>query len=360
VQNRNFSRRDVLKLSTAAAVGTVFAAPLRAAAPKTAAVKTIAVDQALIQAARKEGVVAFYTAMEIPVAETLAKTFEARYPGIAVRVKRSGAERVFQRIGKEEEIRIHEVDVVCSSDAAHFVHWKREGLLAPFLPQDAATYLPAEQVDADGMYATAFGLLSPIGYNTNLVKPEDAPKSFADLLAPKWKGKIVKANPGYSGAILTATFELARDLGWAYFEKLAQQQVTQVQSAFDPPKRLAHGESAIQADGAEPGLLRLKEQGAPVEAVYATEGTPLITGPSAVFQSAPNPNAARLFQCFLFSADAQQLLVDVSGLCSFHALVKEKPGRRLLSDIKLMKADPVVMAAESEDIKARYSRLFGV
>jgi iron(III) transport system substrate-binding protein len=355
VQNRSFSRRDLLEFSTASAVATVFAAPLRAAAAETTAV-----DQALIQAARKEGVVAFYTAMEIPVAETLAKAFQARYPGIAVRVKRSGAERVFQRIGKEEEIRLYEVDVVCSTDAAHFVRWKREGWLAPFLPQDAAAYLPAEQVDADGMYATAFALLSPIGYNTNLVKPEDAPKSFADLLAPKWKGKIVKANPGYSGVILTATFELARDLGWAYFEKLAQQQVTQVQSAYDPPQRLAHGESAIQADGAESDLLLLKEQGAPVEAVYATEGTPLITAPSAVFQSAPNPNAARLFQSFLFSADAQQLLIDDSGLCSFHALVREKPGRRSLSDIKLMKADPVAMAAQSEEIKARYSRLFGV
>ncbi|HEY2185281.1 MAG TPA: extracellular solute-binding protein [Xanthobacteraceae bacterium] len=355
MQNRSFSRRDLLEFSTASAVATVFAAPLRAAAAETTAV-----DQALIQAARKEGVVAFYTAMEIPVAETLAKAFQARYPGIAVRVKRSGAERVFQRIGKEEEIRLYEVDVVCSTDAAHFVRWKREGWLAPFLPQDAAAYLPAEQVDADGMYATAFALLSPIGYNTNLVKPEDAPKSFADLLAPKWKGKIVKANPGYSGVILTATFELARDLGWAYFEKLAQQQVTQVQSAYDPPQRLAHGESAIQADGAESDLLLLKEQGAPVEAVYATEGTPLITAPSAVFQSAPNPNAARLFQSFLFSADAQQLLIDDSGLCSFHALVREKPGRRSLSDIKLMKADPVAMAAQSEEIKARYSRLFGV
>jgi iron(III) transport system substrate-binding protein len=355
VQNRSFSRRDLLELSTASAVATVIAAPLRAAAAETTAV-----DQALIQAARKEGVVAFYTAMEIPVAETLAKTFQARYPGIAVRVKRSGAERVFQRIGKEEEIRLYEVDVVCSTDAAHFVSWKREGLLAPFLPQDAAAYLPAEQVDADGMYATAFALLSPIGYNTNLVKPEDAPKSFADLVAPKWKGKIVKANPAYSGVILTATFELARDLGWAYFEKLAQQQVTQVQSAYDPPQRLAHGESAIQADGAEPDLLLLREQGSPVEAVYATEGTPLITAPSAIFQSAPNPNAARLFQSFLFSADAQQLLIDDSGLCSFHALVKEKPGRRLLSDIKLMKPDPVAMAAQSEEIKARYSRLFGV
>ncbi len=355
MRNRNLSRRDVLKASAVAAVGTVFAAPLNAAAPVATAV-----NPALIQAARKEGKVAFYTAMEIPVAETLAKTFQARYPGIAVHVKRSGAERVFQRIGEEEEIRLFEVDVVCSTDAAHFVRWKREGLLAPYLPEDVAKNLPSEQIDPEGSFATAFALLSPIGYNTNLIKPEDAPRSFADLLDAKWKGKIVKANPGYSGTILTATFELARDLGWSYFDKLARQQVTTVQSASEPPKRLALGESAVQADGAESDLLLLQQRGAPVAAVYASEGTPLVTAPSGIFQSAPNPNAARLFQSFLFGIQAQQLLVDAWNLCSFHALAKEKPGRRSLSDIKLMKSDPVMMEAQREDIKARYSRIFGV
>ena len=97
-----------------------------------------------------------------------------------------------------------------------------------------------------------------------------------------------------------------------------------------------------------------------MEAVYATEGTPLITAPSGVFQSAPNPNAARLFQSFLFSVEAQQVLVDASALHSFHAFVKEKPGRRPLSTIKLMKTDPAAMEAQREEIQARYSRIFGV
>jgi iron(III) transport system substrate-binding protein len=354
MRESKFSRRDVLRASTLLAAGAVFPEPLSAAAPEPTAV-----SPAMIQAARKEGTVAFYTAMEIPVAEKLGRTFEAKYPGISVRVKRSGAERVFQRIGEEEEIRLYEVDVVCSSDASHFIHWKRDGLLEPFVPEDVAKHFPRERVDADGMYATLFALLSPLGYNTNLVKPQDAPKSFADLLDPRWKGKIVKARPDYSGAILTATFEIARDLGWSYFEKLAQQNVMQVQSALEPPKRLALGESAVQADGAEPNLLQLKYQGAPVEPVYPTEGTPLITAPSGIFKSTPHPNAARLFQSFLFSAEAQQLLIDASALCSFHALAKEVPQRKPLSTIKVMKSDPAAMEAQREEIKARYAKIFG-
>jgi iron(III) transport system substrate-binding protein len=244
MRNGKLSRRSVLKGSTAFAAPSLFPKLLKAAAPDPTAV-----SPALIEAAMKEDTVAFYTAMEIPVAEALGKAFEAKYPGIVVQVKRSGAERVFQRIGKEEAIRLHEVDVVCSSDASHFIYWKRDGLLAPYVPEDVARHFPPEQIDPDGMYASTFALLSPIGYNTNLVKREDAPDSFAALLDPKWKGRIVKGRPDYSGTILTATFQIARDLGWSYFEKLAEQNVVQVQSALDPPKRLALGESAVQADG---------------------------------------------------------------------------------------------------------------
>jgi iron(III) transport system substrate-binding protein len=209
------------------------------------------------------------------------------------------------------------------------------------------------------MYATAFASLSPIGYNTNLVKPEDAPTTFADLLDPKWQGKIVKGNPDYSGTVFTSTFALARVLGWSYFERLGQQKVVQVESSRDPPNRLVRGESAVQADGARSELLLLRERGAPVEVVYAGEGTPLIIAPSAVFKTAPSPNAARLFQSFLFSIEAQQGLVDASGMCSFHRFVKEKAGRRPLSTIKLIKSDPEAMEAQREDIKARYRSIFG-
>jgi len=344
----------MLKASMVLGTGVVFAEPLTAAAPEPTPL-----SPAMIQAARKESTLAFYTGMEIPVAEGLSKAFEAKYPGIKVRVKRSGAERVFQRIGKEEDVRVHEVDIVCSTDAGHFVRWRREGLLAPFLPEDAARHLPPEQIGPDGMYATAFASLSPIGYNTNLVKLEDAPTSFADLLDPKWQGKIVKGNPDYSGTVFTATFALSRDLGWSYFERLAPQKVVQLQSSRDPPNRLARGESAVQTDGVHSELLLLRERGSPVEVVYASEGTPLIIAPSAVFKTAPSPNAARLFQSFLFSIEAQQALVDVSGMCSFHELVKEKAGRRPLSSIKLMKSDPEAMEAQREDIKARYRSIFG-
>ena len=349
------SRRDVLKASAAMAAGAVFAEPLKAATAEPSAV-----TPALIEAARKEGKISFYTALELPTSERLGKAFEAKYPGIAVRVERSGAERIFQRIGQEQASRIYAVDVVCSTDPAHFLDWKSKDWVAPYVPEDVSKYFPPEHVDPSGMHATLCAWLEVIGYNTNLVAREDAPKSYADLLDPKWRGKLVKGHPGYSGAILTTTFLLVRELGWSYFEKLAQQKVMQVQSAADPPKKVAIGERAVMADGNDYSLVLLKDQGQPVEVVHAAEGSPLIPVPSGVFRSAPNSNAARLFQSFLFSVEAQQLFVDAFAHLSFHALVKERPGRTSLSAVRLLRADPVAVLAQTEEIKARYAKIFGV
>jgi len=344
------TRRTFLASSALAA----FAIRVAAASPAEA------VTPALIEAAKKEGKLAFYTAMDLPVAEKFAKAFEAKYPGVAVRVERSGAERVFQRIAQEQASNIRAVDVVNTADAAHLIVWKRSGWLDAYVPEDVARHFPAEHRDPDGTSALTRVWLSSLGYNTNLVKPEDAPKSFADLLDPKWSGKMVKAHPAYSGTIMTATFQIARDLGWGYLEKLAKQKIMQVQSAADPPKKLALGERAIMADGGEYVALQLKEKGDPIEIVYPTEGTPLIVGPNAVFKNAPNPNAARLLQNYMFTAEGQQVLIDSAGMHSVHPMTKERSGRKSLSQIKLMKDDAVAVEREGEQIKKRYSEIFKI
>lgn len=351
------SRRQVIAGSAAAIAGAAvpFSTTVRSQAPAAEAI-----TPQLVEAARKEGKIVWYTSVDLPVAEKVAKAFEGKFPGVAVRVERTGAERLYQRIGQEVASRIFACDVAQSSDAAHYIVWKREGLLAPYVPEDVARHYPAEHKDPDGMFASWRVWLCPIAYNTKLVKPEEAPKGFMDLLDPKWMGKIVKAHPGYSGTIMTSTFQIARDLGWEYFEKLAKQKVMQVQSAADPPKKLALGERAIMADGADYAVYRLKDNGDPVEVVYAVEGTPLIVGPAGVMKNAPNPNAARLFHNWSMTAEAQQYNIDVGALYSAHPGTKERAGRRPLKDVKLMKDDPAGVEKVAEEIKTRYTQIFKV
>src|SRR5260221_11463844 len=160
MRNRTWTRREVLKTSTGLAVGALFAEPVRAAAPPPASV-----TPALIEAARKEGKVSYYCALELNVGERLAKTFEAKYPGISVRVERSGAERIFQRIAQEQGSGINAVDVANSTDPSHYLEWKKSDWLQPYLPEDVAKHFPADQFDPDGMHATSCAWMEVIGYN---------------------------------------------------------------------------------------------------------------------------------------------------------------------------------------------------
>jgi iron(III) transport system substrate-binding protein len=313
----------------------------------------------LVQKATAEGKVVFYSAADLPLTEAVGKAFEQKYPGIKVQVERTGSERVFQRIGQEYSSKVYQVDVANSSDAAHFIVWKRDGWLAPYVPTDVAEHYAKDDVDKDGAYATWRATLSALAYNTTLVKPEEAPKSFKDLLDPKWKGKLVKGHPGYSGTIMTSTFQTMTALGWDYFEKLGKLDVMQVQSALEPPRKVAAGERAVMVDGSEYLVHMLIDKGNPLKLVYPSEGTPLVTSPSAVMKNAPNPNAARLFQSFLFTREVQQMLVDIGGLRSLHKQVVEHKNHVPLAEIKLMPEDAGAVEKAADQIKRRYRQAFG-
>jgi len=313
---------------------------------------------AMVDAAKKEGKVTWYTSVDVKVAEAVAKAFRADYPGIDIDVERSGSERVLQRINQEYQAGIHNVDVVNSSDASHFLFWKQQKWLAAHTPPDVKRF-PAQYKDPEGYYATWRATLSVMGYNTKLVDAKDAPTSYADLLDPKWKGKLVKAHPGYSGTALTGTYAIVKALGWDYLEKLSKQSVLQVQSTTATPKSIASGERVVMVDGNEYNMFIEIDAKSPVKIIYPKEGTPFVTSPSAIFAEAPHPNAARVLQNFLFTAKIQQLTVDQGGTRSMHPDVKDPPGRTPLKDIKLLPDDPNDMLPQIADIKKRYTALFG-
>jgi iron(III) transport system substrate-binding protein len=312
----------------------------------------------MVAAAVKEGKVVWYTSVDVKVAETIAKAFRAEYPGIEIEVERSGSERVFQRINQEYQSGIKNVDVVNSSDASHFIFWKQQKWLASHVPPDVKRF-PAQFRDPDGYYATWRATLSVIGYNTNLVDAKDAPAGYMDLLDAKWKGKLVKSHPGYSGTSLTGTYAITKLLGWDYLEKLSKQQVQQLQSTTATPKSIASGERAVMVDGNEYNMFIEIDAKSPVKIIYAQEGTPFVTSPTAIFAGAPHPNAARVFQNFLYTAKAQQILVNEGGARSVHPDVKEPANRTPLTAIKLLPDDPAGMLPQIAEIKKKYTAFFG-
>jgi iron(III) transport system substrate-binding protein len=344
-------------LKLAAAMLTACALNISAASAQAPAPYSVTPE--LIEAAKKEGKVVFYTATDVVVAEKIAELFTKTYPGIKVQVERAGSERVFQRIGQEYSAGIYNADVAETSDAVHFEYFKKKGWLNPMVPQVVAEKWPAEERDPDGQFAAYRAHLSVMAYRSDLLPEADAPKTWTDLLDPKYKGKMVKAHPGYSGTVMTSTYVLSELLGWDYFEKLGKQGIMQVQSSTEPPKKLAQGERMLEVDGNEYNVFRLQDQGVQIKIVYPEEGTPIAVGNAAVMKNAKNPNAAKLFYAFLFSREAQQLNSDFGGLRSFHPEVKESAGKTPLSKIKLLHLDAQKLEPQVQKIKSNYEKYFG-
>jgi iron(III) transport system substrate-binding protein len=311
-----------------------------------------------VEAARKEGKVVWYTSLVLPSAERVAKLFEAAYPGIKVEVHRTGSERILARVMQELKANIKNVDVVHTSDAGHFVFFKEQKLLTRYTPAGVDGF-PAGFKDKDGYFYGLRATVNVIAYNTKTVTAAEAPKTWKDLLDPKWKGKMVTAHPGYSGVIATHVLALVNQYGWDYFKQLAQNKLMLVQSAVDPSGVVASGERVVAVDGGEYTFYQTKKKGNPIEIVYPKEGVPLVVSPTAIMSTAPHPNAAKLFTDFGFSREIQQVMADSEGLYTGHPEVKYPTDKPKLSELKLLTVDPEELDKRNEEIKKRFVEFFG-
>ena len=311
-----------------------------------------------LDGARKEGKVVWYTSLVLPSAEKVAKLFEAAYPDVKVEVHRTGSQRILQRVMQEMQANIKNVDVIHTSDAGHYVFLKDKKLLAKYTPAGVDAF-PAGFKDKDGYYYGLRATVTAIAYNTKTVSAAEAPKTWKDLLDPKWKGKMVTAHPGYSGVIATHVLALVHLHGWDYFKALAQNKLMIVQSANDPATVVSSGERVVAVNGGDYSAYQLKKKGNPIEVVYPKEGVPLVVSPTAITAWAPHPSAARLFTDFTFTREVQQVMADSEGLYTGHPDVTYPADKPKLSELKLLTVTPEELEKRNEETKKRFVEFFG-
>src|SRR5499425_2641593 len=315
-------------------------------------------QDARVEAAKKEGKVVWYTSLALTSAEKVAKLFEQAYPGIKVEVQRTGSQRIIQRVMQELSANIKNADVIHTSDAGHFVLLKEKKLLMKYAPAGIESF-PAGFKDKDGFYYALRATVNVIAYNTKLVPAAEAPRTWKELLDPKWKGKLVTAHPGYSGVIATHVLALVHLYGWDYFKQLAQNRPMIVQSAVDPSGVVASGERPVAANGGDYTFYQVKKKGNPVEIVFPKEGVPLVVSPTAIAAFAPHPNAAKIFTDFIFSKAIQQVLADSEGLYTGHPEVTYPADQPKLSNLNILQVDPEELEKRNEEIKTRFVEFFG-
>lgn len=143
---------------------------------------------ALVEAAKKEGTVVVYTSMTIDQMQRMLAAFKAKYPFIEPTMFRAVGERLLTKIMTEVQAGRYEFDIVQSAETqAYFL--KKKNLLMQYVSPETK-FLPKPFVDPQGYWAAVYIMPNVIGYNTQLVKRSEVPRTNEELLNPKWKGKI--------------------------------------------------------------------------------------------------------------------------------------------------------------------------
>lgn len=294
-------------------------------------------EAALLDGARKEGTLTWYIAqVDGETAEVMGRAFTAQYPGVKVSVIRTTGQVAYERLLQDLKNNAPQCDVFSTTDISHMPALRKRNEIASFVPENAAAMAPAFQgLGEDGYFYPTTSTLMLIIYNSQNLKPEEAPKNWTDLLAPKLKGRVAFGHPAFSGYVGCWTLAMRTQYGWQFFDKLAKNNPRIGRSGNDPITLLNAGE-CVAGLGPLATTLLSAEKGNPIALVYPTDGSLLCIGPSAVMARAPHPNAARLFQNWLLSKEFAQVCAN-AYVTPVREDVTFKAGAKPLSQVKILR-----------------------
>src|SRR5215510_7623224 len=263
----------------------------------------------LVEGAKKEGKVTFYTGLIVDqVVRPLKEGFEKEYPFVQVDFFRGNSENIARRVLTEYQAKRYDVDVVSGSAATSMV--QRAGFMQRFYSPHLAEY-PAELKDAKGFWGSTNVYFMTLGYDTRSVKPNELPKTYEDLLQPRWRGQMMWSTSRGSGApqfIGNILLTMGQEAGKAYLQKLKGQNIAKsTASARQILDLVIAGEYPLAVQIFNHHAYISKNAGAPVEwqplePVTATINT------IGLAKNSPRPHAAMLFHASLLSTKGQRIL----------------------------------------------------
>ena len=283
------------------ALGTFWAAP------------GLAADQALIDAAKKEGSVTWYTSAIIDqFVRPAADAFEKKY-GIKVNYVRASPPEQVLRVVNEGKAGHMQADLVDGTTTA--IDLRKQDLIEKWIPDYK---LPARDVDPEGYWVACNEYILTPGYNTDLVPKGAAPKVWEDLLDPKWKGKmawntipVASAAAGFIGTILT---DMGDAKGREYLKKLSKQDIHAYKAtARQVLDEVIAGEYPIALQIFNNHATISKAKGAPVDWIKMEPALGVVVT-MATTKGAPHPNAGKLLFDFIISDDGQKVMRDAGEL----------------------------------------------
>ena len=319
-------------------------------------------ERDLHAAAQREGELTWYTGqMQAEPSEAIGRAFGERYPGVKVNVVRSTSQVAFQRLSQDMRARVQQCDVFSSTDVSHLGFLKREGRLLEYRPRNAEGLLPVvrQAGDPDGQFHVTYLALYMLGRRTDRVTEAEAPKSWQDILDPKWKDQISVGHPGFSGAIGTWGVLMRKMYGEDYFKALERNKPQIGRSAADPVTVLNAGERTIGAGMPSPTTLLSISRGNPLALIYPSDGTLMVPAPTGVIRSSERPNAAKLFMEFM-TGPAYSRTVREYFAESLRSDVPPPSGARALDQITFITATEEEVEKGVPEIRELWRDIFGV
>ena len=304
----------------------------------------------LVEEAKKEGALVWYLSASIEDARAIFLAFNKKYPFIKTEYFRAGSARLFNRIVNEARAG----KVLFDSVAVRGLETQqlvKAGLLQPYVSPESAAY-PAGFKDARGYWVDYFDAYNVIGYNTQLVPRDQAPKSWEDLLDPRWKNQIALDEENYSwyGAL---TQRWGKEKTQRYMRALARQNVHLRSGQTLIAQLMAAGEFSVAMVLAH-RIEKMKEQGAPVEWVTTLDPVTASLHPIGIAAKAPHPNTAKLFIDFILSVEGQRQLLSIDR-------TPARPGIDTRMEAKKLKLFPIPpeLGERYTEFQKEFREIFG-
>ncbi|HMN82345.1 MAG TPA: extracellular solute-binding protein [Burkholderiaceae bacterium] len=285
------------------------------------------------EAAKKEGKVVLYTAnVGVRFHHDIAAAFEKKY-GIPVEILEARASELRERI-RTEQAAGRSIGDVSHNGATTTALQLKDGTFQPYgdLPA-VATLQP--QYKTDGIRIPLFSIVYGILVNTRQVPAGSEPRSWKDLLDPKWKGKILSDDMRALGGGSVMFFVTTDAFGRGFHEKLAEQAPVFTRDISDAERRVARGEMPVYIPFTFANFRQLK--GLPVKAVVPAEGATYVNYEVALLKGAPHPNAARLLMNFFLEKEAQAIYANGGYVPTAKGVSASAPPEiRELIEVKLL------------------------
>lgn len=291
--------------------------PLAATVEEIALLKSPGREKILVEGAKKEGKLTFYTGLIVDqVVRPLKEAFEKDYPFVQLEFFRGNSERVAQKMLLEYQAKRFDVDLISGSGSTTMI--QEAGFMQRFYSPQLSEY-PPELKDPKGYWASSNVYFMTAAYNTRIVRAADVPKSYEDLLHPRWKGQIMwstsrgSGGPQFIGHILLA---MGQEAGKAYLQKLKAQNIAKsTASARQVLDLVIAGEYPMALQIFNHHAYISKTAGAPVEWLPLEPVTATIST-IGLAKNSPHPHAAMLFLDFILSRKGQRIMQAANYLPS--------------------------------------------